>query len=352
MNKLPSISSIIEPEKVNQIMASIDSAHNILITTHVSPDGDAIGSSLALYHFIKNKGKKVRLIVPNSFPYFLRWMKGINEIEVFEYNITAGQSILKNSDLIFSLDYNINKRVGEMGHYIENSSAKKILIDHHPLPSTNFDIIVSKPEISSTSELIFRLLYQANKYDQITKAEAESIYCGMMTDTGGFTYNSADPEIYEIISLLLRKNIDKDMIYSRVYNNYSEERFRLLGFTLSQRMEVNPDYHSALLYLSKEDQNQFKFNKGDTEGFVNYPLSIKGVIFSTFIREDEGIIKLSFRSQKDFPCNQFATEFFNGGGHLNASGGEFKGTFNEAINIYNNGIKKYEKILKEAIKGE
>jgi phosphoesterase RecJ-like protein len=117
-------------------------------------------------------------------------------------------------------------------------------------------------------------------------------------------------------------------------------------------MEVNPDYHSALLYLSKEDQNQFKFNKGDTEGFVNYPLSIKGVIFSTFIREDEGIIKLSFRSQKDFPCNKFATEFFNGGGHLNASGGEFKGTFNEAINIYNNGIKKYEKILKEAIKGE
>ncbi len=352
MNKLSSISSIIEPEKVNQIMNSIDSAHNILITTHVSPDGDAIGSSLALYHFIKNKGKKVKLIVPNSFPYFLRWMKGINEIEIFEYNPTAGQTIIKNSDLIFSLDYNISKRVGEMGPYIESSTAKKILIDHHPLPGNNFDIIVSKPEISSTSELIFRLFYQADKYDQITKAEAESIYCGMMTDTGGFTYNSADPEIYEIISLLLRKGVDKDMIYSQVFNNYSEERFRLLGFTLSQRMEVYPDHHSALLYLSKEDQNQFKFSKGDTEGFVNYPLSIKGIIFSTFIREDEGIIKLSFRSQKDFPCNQFAFELFNGGGHLNASGGEFKGTFDEAINIYNEGLKKYEKILKEAIKEE
>ena len=352
MNILPSITSIIESEKVNQIMDSIDSAQNILITTHVSPDGDAIGSSLALYQFIKNQGKKVRLIVPNSFPYFLKWMNGVNEIEIFEYNPAAGQNIIKNSDLIFSLDYNVSKRVGEMGSYIENSLAKKILIDHHPSPGTMFDIIVSKPEISSTSELIFRLFYQAGKYDQITKAEAESIYCGMMTDTGGFTYNSADPEIYEIISLLLRKNIDKDMIYSHVFHNYSEERFRLLGYTLSQRMKVYPDLHSALLYLSKEDQEQFNFSKGDTEGFVNYPLSIKGVIFSTFIREDEGIIKLSFRSQYNFPCNQFASEFFNGGGHLNASGGEFKGTFNEALEIFNDGLKKYEDILKESIKGE
>ena len=207
MNKLPSISSIIEPEKVKQIMDAIDSAHNILITTHLSPDGDAIGSSLALYHFIKNKDKKVRLIVPNSFPYFLKWMDGINEIEIFEYNPAAGLTIIKNSDLIFSLDYNVSKRVGEMGPHIESSPAKKILIDHHPLPGTNFDIIVSKPEISSTSELIFRLLFQADKYDEITKAEAESIYCGMMTDTGGFTYNSSDPEIYEIIRLLLRKEI-------------------------------------------------------------------------------------------------------------------------------------------------
>ena len=352
MNILPSITSIIEPEKVNQIMDSIDSAHNILITTHVSPDGDAIGSSLALYHFIKNKGKRVRLVVPNSFPYFLRWMDGIKEIEIFEYNPNAGQSIIKNSDLIFCLDYNISKRVGEMGPYIENSPAKKILIDHHPLPGTIFDIIVSKPEISSTSELVFRLLFQADKYDQITKAEAEAIYCGMMTDTGGFTYNSADPEIYEIISLLLRKEIDKDMIYSQVFHNYSEERFRLLGFTLSQRMKVYPELHSALLHLSQEDQKQFKFNKGDTEGFVNYPLSIKDIVFSTFIREDDGIIKLPFRSQKDFPCNQFASEFFNGGGHLNASGGEYRGTLEEAVRIYNNGLKKYEEILKEAIKGE
>jgi len=202
---------------------------------------------------------------------------------------------------------------------------------------------VSHPEISSTSELIFRLFFQAGKFEELTQAEAECIYCGMMTDTGGFTYNSSDPEIFEIISLLLRKDIDKDVIYSRVYNNYSESRFRLLGFTLSQRMEIYHDIHAALIYLSRDDQAQFSYSKGDTEGFVNYPLSIKNIIFSTFIREDEGMIKLSFRSQLTFPCNEFAAEFFNGGGHMNAAGGEFYGTLEEALHVYADGLKSYER---------
>ncbi|MEN6588193.1 MAG: bifunctional oligoribonuclease/PAP phosphatase NrnA [Proteiniphilum sp.] len=330
-------------------MDIIERSEKIVITTHLSPDGDALGSSLALYHYLKGRGKQVRIIVPNSFPYFLKWMKGAGEIEVYEYNPAAAQHILHNAGLIFALDYNIPKRVGDMGTYLETSPAKKILIDHHPFPEEKFDIVVSHPEISSTSELIFRLLFQAGQYEELTQAEAECIYCGMMTDTGGFTYNSSDPEIFEIISLLLRKNIDKDVIYSRVYNNYSEARFRLLGFTLSQRMEIYHDLHAALIYLSRDDQAQFNFSKGDTEGFVNYPLSIKNIIFSTFIREDEGLIKLSFRSQLTFPCNEFAAEFFNGGGHLNASGGEFYGTFEDALQVYAEGLKSYEKKLKEAI---
>lgn len=149
---------------------------------------------------------------------------------------------------------------------------------------------------------------------------------------------------------MLRKGIDKDTIYSNVFNNYSEERFRLLGFTLSQRMEVYHDKHSALLYLSNEDQSKFRLNKGDTEGFVNYPLSIKGIIFSTFIREEEGIVKLSFRSQKSFRCNEFASEIFNGGGHINASGGEFMGSLEEALKIFSNGLEKYKRKLIDAVK--
>lgn len=349
MNFTESISDVIPPQKVTAIMDIIERSEKIVITTHLSPDGDALGSSLALYHYLKGRGKQVRIIVPNSFPYFLKWMKGAGEIEVYEYNPAAAQHILHNAGLIFALDYNIPKRVGDMGTYLETSPAKKILIDHHPFPEEKFDIVVSHPEISSTSELIFRLLFQAGQYEELTQAEAECIYCGMMTDTGGFTYNSSDPEIFEIISLLLRKNIDKDVIYSRVYNNYSEARFRLLGFTLSQRMEIYHDLHAALIYLSRDDQAQFNFSKGDTEGFVNYPLSIKNIIFSTFIREDEGLIKLSFRSQLTFPCNEFAAEFFNGGGHLNASGGEFYGTFEDALQVYAKGLKSYEKKLKEAI---
>ncbi len=352
LNASTSISAIIDSRKVEEAMDAIRSSRNIVITTHLSPDGDALGASLALYSILKRQGKSPRIIVPNSIPYFLRWMEGAGEIEVYEYHPPAGQRILAAADLIFCLDYNIIKRVGPMGPYIENSAATKVLIDHHLLPGDGFDILISHPEISSTSELLFRFLNQAGEYNRLTKVEAECIYCGMMTDTGGFTYNSGDPEIYEIISLLLRKGVDKDDIYSKVFHNYSETRFRLLGFTLSQRMEVYPDQHSALLHLSREDQSHFQFSKGDTEGFVNYPLSIKDIIFSTFIRADEELIKLSFRSQKSFPCNEFAAEFFNGGGHLNASGGEFYGSFEEAVRIYKEGLATYRDKLKSAFNEE
>ncbi len=344
-----SLSDVIEPKKVDQIMQAIEEAEQIVITTHLSPDGDALGSSLALFHFLKDLEKNVRIIVPNSFPYFLKWMKGAGEISIAEYNPEAARHIMMHADLIFSLDYNISKRIGLMAPMLEDSPARKILIDHHLFPGNGFHIVVSHPEISSTSELIFRLLFQAGRYEKLTRAEAECIYCGMMTDTGGFTYNSSDPEIFEIISLLLRKKVDKDDIYSKVFHNYSAERFRLLGFTLSQRMDIYPDLHAALIWLSKEDQAPFRFSKGDTEGFVNYPLSIKGIIFSTFIREDEGLIKLSFRSQRSFPCNEFAADFFNGGGHLNASGGEFYGSMETALELYATGLKQYEEILKRSM---
>ncbi len=343
------ITNIISQEKVDKIGNFIEKYDKILITTHVSPDGDALGSSLGLYHYLVSRGKSVKLIVPNSFPYFLRWMKGANEVLVYEYNPEAGQRIIENSELIFCLDFNVPKRNGEMAPFVQKSAAKKVLIDHHPFPGNSCDVFISHPEISSTSELIFRLLYQLDEYGKINRESAECIYCGMMTDTGGFTYNSNDPEIFEIISLLLRKNIDKDAIYSKVYDNYTEERFRLLGFVLSQRMKIYHDIHAALIYLSKEDQKQFSYNKGDTEGFVNYPLSIKNILFSTFIREDENLIKLSFRSHGSFACNEFASEFFNGGGHLNASGGEFYGTMEEAMQVFEKGLEKYSATLKESL---
>ena len=351
MNYFQPLSNVISDKSVHQVSELIAGSSQILITTHLSPDGDALGSSLALYHFLKRKGKEVKLIVPNSFPYFLKWMPCADEILVYEYNPKAGKTIFDHSDLIFSLDYNIPKRVGAMATLIESSPASKVLIDHHLFPGNVFDVTISHPEISSTSELIFRLLYQLGHYDDLALDEAKCIYCGMMTDTGGFTFNSDSPEIYLIISLLLRKGVKKDEIYSKVYHNLSEDRFRLLGLTLSQRMKIYPEKHSALIWLSGEDQKQFNYNKGDTEGFVNYPLSIRGVIFSTFIREDEDLIKISFRSQGAFPCNEFAAEFFNGGGHLNASGGEFYGPLPDAIARFEQGLESYTDLLKKSVTG-
>lgn len=349
MNVPSSISSLIQDDQLLETKKQIEKARKIVITTHLSPDGDALGSSLALYHYFRKTGKDVRVIVPNAFPYFLKWMNGADNIILNTYIPDVAERLIANADLIFCLDFNILKRIGVLGELVEQSSAKKILIDHHLSPDTVFDVTISYPKISSTSEIIFRLLLQLGDFEKIDTVIAECIYTGMMTDTGVFTYNSNDPEIFEIISLLIKKGIDRDLIYNNVFNNYSEQRFRLLGFALSQRMKVYPEFRAALIYLSKEDQKDFIISKGDTEGFVNIPLSIKNIVFTVFIREDEQLIKISLRSQGSFPCNEFAADFFNGGGHLNASGGEFYGKIEDSITLFEKGLEKYSEQLKNTV---
>lgn len=348
MNTPLSLTPLIGEKQLLNSQEQIEKAQKIVLVTHLSPDGDAMGSSLGLYHYLQDLGKEVRVVVPNAFPYFLKWMNGAKDIVVNTYIPTVAEALIKNADLIFCLDFNTLKRIGALGELVEQSSAKKILIDHHLDPDEDFDVVISYPKISSTSEIVFRLITQLGDFERITSTVAECIYTGMMTDTGGFTYNSNDPEIFEIISMLLKKGVDRDHIYREVFNNYSEQRFRLLGFTLSQRMKIYPERKASLIYLSLEDQKQFNLTKGDTEGFVNYPLSIKGVLFSVFIREDDELTKVSLRSQGDFPCNKFAADFFNGGGHLNASGGEFYGSVEDAISLFEEGLEKYADLLEES----
>lgn len=348
MNTPLSLTPLIGEKQLLNSQEQIEKAQEIVLVTHLSPDGDAMGSSLGLYHYLQDLGKEVRVVVPNAFPYFLKWMNGAKDIVVNTYIPTVAEALIKNADLIFCLDFNTLKRIGALGELVEQSSAKKILIDHHLDPDEDFDVVISYPKISSTSEIVFRLIAQLGDFERITSTLAECIYTGMMTDTGGFTYNSNDPEIFEIISMLLKKGVDRDHIYREVFNNYSEQRFRLLGFTLLQRMKIYPERKASLIYLSLEDQKQFNLTKGDTEGFVNYPLSIKGILFSVFIREDDELTKVSLRSQGDFPCNKFAADFFNGGGHLNASGGEFYGSVEDAISLFEEGLEKYADLLEES----
>lgn len=338
---------IIDSDKVTKVEKLLDQSTKIVIVTHVSPDGDAIGSSLGLYHYLCGLGKDVNIIVPNAFPEFLKWLKGAKEIVVYEKYPEFAEKLIFEAELIFCLDFNVPKRINQLGDMVVGATAKKILIDHHPDPSDFCDVTVSYPQISSTSELIFRFICKMGDYDEITKDSAEAIYTGMMTDTGGFTYNSNCQDIYFIIGELIKKGIDKDRIYANVYNNYSADRYRLLGYVLYEKMKIFANYHTALICLNRKEQYRFNAQKGDTEGFSNIPLSIKDIVFSVFMREDNGMIKLSFRSTGDFPTNKFAAENFGGGGHLNASGGEFYGSMEEAVKIFEKALPNYSELLKK-----
>lgn len=339
------ISKIIASQKITEVEELLDNYDKIVIVTHVSPDGDAIGSSLGLYHYLRELGNNVNVIVPNSFPDFLAWIPGAKDILNYERNRELAEKLIAEAELIFCLDFNIPKRTFHLAPLIEAAKGKKIMVDHHPEPSDFCDVTISYPQISSTSELIFRLICRMGDFEVMSYDSAVSIYTGMMTDTGAFTYNSNNIEIYYIIGELLKKGINKDQIYSNVYHNYTEDRFRMMGFTLAEKMKVYPEYNTALIWLTNEEQNRYHVRKGDTEGFANLPLNIKGIIFSVFIREDNDFIKISFRSQGDFPSNKFAADCYNGGGHLNAAGGEFYGTMDEAIAIFEKALPEYAHLL-------
>ena len=341
------LTKVIAQAEVDHVEKWFERAEKIVIVSHVSPDGDAIGSSLGLYHFLTSQEKTVNVIVPNAFPEFLHWMPGAKEVIVYDKYKEYADKLINEADVLCCLDFNVLSRIDEMEEVVRNTPARKMMVDHHLYPGDFCRITISHPEISSTSELVFRLICQLGNFSDITKEGAECIYTGMMTDTGGFTYNSNDREIYYIISELLSKGIDKDEIYRKVFNTHSEGRLRLMGYVLYGKMQVFPEFNSALIWLDASEQKRFQYKKGDTEGFVNIPLSIKDVRFSVFLREDteKKMIKVSLRSVGTFPCNKVASEFFNGGGHLNASGGEFYGPMEEAINLFKQALVKYQDLL-------
>ena len=339
------ISKVISAESIEQVRNSIDQAENIIIVVHVGPDGDAMGSSLALWHYLMTLEKTPLVIVPNAFPNFLAWMPGAEYILVYEdYKERCGE-LIAQTDLIFTLDFNVLHRLGKMQDAVMNSAAPKILIDHHLHPGDYAETTISHPEISSTSELIFRLICRMGDFAKINLACAECVYTGMMTDTGGFTYNSNHQEIYTIISELIKLGVDKDDIYRKVFNNYSADRMRLMGYTLFSKMKIFPEYRAALITVTLKELEEFNYQIGDVEGLVNLPLSIDGVDFSVFMREDTDKIKISFRSQGTFPANKVAADLFNGGGHLNAAGGESYATMEESVQKFESALDDYKDFL-------
>ncbi len=341
---------ILTSDQVAQLSHLISDAKNIIITCHKSPDGDAIGSTLGWAEYLRSIGKEPTIIVPDQYPDFLSWIPNTEKIVRYDKHPEKCDMIFKIADLVFCLDYNTTSRVDEMEKALVSSTAPKVLIDHHLDPDVPAVLTISHPDLSSTCELVFRIVWQLDGFNRLSKQFAIPIYCGMMTDTGGFLYNSTRSEIYFIIGELLTKHIDKDKIYRNVYHNYSESRIRLMGFVMYEKLVYLPESHAAYYSLTRQEQKRFHFIKGDAEGLVNIPQQIKGLKLSISLREDTdkpNIVWVSLRSVDDFPCNKMAEEFFNGGGHLNASGGRINGTMEKAIAIVNQAIKAYDTLLRK-----
>jgi phosphoesterase RecJ-like protein len=298
---------------------------------------------------LRQMGKEPLMVVPDQYPDYLQWLPNTEKIVRYDKRPDYVDTVLKIADLVFCLDFNSAQRTDEMAASLIASPAKKVLIDHHPDPDVDTTLCLSHPEMSSASELVFRIVWQLGLFEELGKHFAIPVYCGMMTDTGGFTFNSNNPEIFYIISQLLTKHINKDKIYRNVYHNYSEHRLRLVGHVLCNRLVVDEKRHAAYYTLTREDLRQFHFIKGDAEGLVNMPLQIKGLKLSISLREDtdrDQTIWVSLRSVDDFPCNEVAAQFFNGGGHLNASGGRLNCSMAEAIKIVEQALLAFENKLK------
>ena len=352
---------------MTNIHTFIQPAQHVVLLTHQSPDGDAMGSSLAMYHYIKSLGKEAHVIVPNAFPEFLAWMPGADSVLLYDSQKAQADTYLEAADLVICTDFNAPSRIGALGDKMLSLTCPKVMIDHHLHPSDFADFIVSIPEASSTCELVYEVLM--NSQDPLAKRPlsnseasntqrsiAQCLYTGLMTDTGNFSYNSNRPQIYPMIATLIEAGVDKDAIYNAVFNQYSVDRMKLVGYCLYQKMRVFPEHHAALIYLNRKELYRFNFQKGDAEGIVNMPLQSKDIHYSVFMREDKatpdemekngGIktkIKLSFRSQGDRPVNVFASEVFNGGGHANAAGGEYYGPLAEAVQLFLDNYAKYFK---------
>ena len=330
----------------------IDKAEHIVVTGHKGPDGDAVGACIGWADYlITQRGKDVVIVMPDAFPNFLQWLPNIEKIVRFDKRREEAEELLQKADLLFCVDYNEPSRVDEMETTLLASKAKKVMLDHHLHPvTTGMELVISHPALSSASEVVFRTIWQLGGFPEMTHKGATALYCGMMTDTGGFTFNSNRSEIFFIICQLLTKGIDKDKIYRNVYNNYSAWAIRLRGYLLSEKMTYFDEYHAAYYVLTRKEMVRYHFVKGDVEGLVNEPLRIKGLKLSISLREDDrhdNLVWVSLRSVDDFPCNEMAKMFFNGVGHLNASGGRLMCSIVQAEKVVRNAISYYGKLLKE-----
>ena len=325
----------------------LDVSSPIIILTHFNPDGDAIGSSLALWHFLKKQNYQVDVIVPNDFPDFYKWMPGIDAICIYSKHEKKCLELFEKAGMIFCLDFNMPDRVETLTDSLTNFKGIKVLIDHHQVPSDFFKLSYSRIDTSSTSEMVYDFISAMDGEALVDKDIATCIYVGIITDTGSFSYNCDFPNTYKVTSEIFKKGINGEEIHRYVYCTFSEKRLRLLGYCLSEKLTVVDDLATAYISISKEDMKRFDFNNGDSEGIVNYGLTIKDIKVSALFSEKREYVKLSLRSTGDFNVGKFAREHFSGGGHKNASGANVKNSLNGAIKLFLDKLSLYKNELSQ-----
>lgn len=331
------------PKDLESIQKLLVPENKIVIITHYNPDGDAIGSSLGLKHFLEAKGLHPEIVVPNDFPKFLKWMPEAKKITIADYKRKKASELISEANVIFILDFNASNRCGNLvGPWIERANGIKILIDHHQQPD-NFDYVYSDVNIPATSQMIYHFIEALDEENLVNKDVAECLYCGIMTDTGGFRFRSTSANTHRIVAKLIEKGANPALITTNTWDTNTVSRLHLLSLILG-RIEVVKDGKVAILYLKRKELQEFGFEKGDTEGFVNYGLSIAGTQVSAFFLEDlyEDFIKISFRSKDDVDVNQFSRKHFNGGGHINAAGGKYLKNIHETIEDFKQKIEQEE----------
>lgn len=337
------ISQQIDEAAVRKAKSLIDNAERIVAVGHTGPDGDAVGSCLAATHVFSAIGKDIRAIIPDSHPGNLKCLPGAADIvDAARYREFAEQ-LINEADLVLCLDFNTLNRAGRLEKVLGECKAPKILIDHHIGPEIDAEVVISHPQMAATSYLLFRFFCRLELFNFIDRNAAECMLAGMMTDTGNFSYNCNDPELYVVVTELMRKGADKEELCRQLFSTFSANCLRLNSYALLKKMELFTNEGAALITLSRDELNRFHYTRGDTEGLVNKPLCIPSVQYSCFMREESDYIRVSMRSKGDFPVNIICSEHFGGGGHLNAAGGEFYGTLEEAAALFRSLLKENKK---------
>jgi|SRR5690625_1164675 len=340
-----------EENKFYSLSKLLNEPKKIVIVPHINPDGDAMGSTLGLRSFLSAMGHLPVVISPNDYPEFLKWLPGNEQVIIFDQDPDRAENIIKRADLIFTLDFNSLSRAGtKMAEILGESQADFVLIDHHQQPEDYAEYIYSDVNSSSTSELVYDFINRLNKTHLITDRIATCLYAGIMTDTGSFRYPSTSSNTHRVIADLIDKGANNALIHQNIFDTRTPDQLRLLGVAL-KNLKVLSSLNTAYITLTQKELDDHNFKKGDTEGFVNYGLSLKGIIFAVIFIEnkEEELIKISFRSKGEFDVNQFARNHFNGGGHKNAAGGRCQQSMEETVAFFEKTIKEYAGQLNQVL---